>query len=56
MCKAANIIIPNKGDLCAPNNEKTIIIELPISGLMSTLSAEEIASQYIKLMIFVKMF
>ncbi|OJH14609.1 adenine deaminase, partial (plasmid) [Borreliella bissettiae] len=54
LCKAANIIIQNKGGLCALNNEKTIIMELPISGLMSTLSAEEIASQYIKLNYFCK--
>ncbi|WP_418453681.1 adenine deaminase [Borreliella bissettiae] len=54
LCKAANIIIQNKGGLCALNNEKTIIMKLPISGLMSTLSAEEIASQYIKLNDFCK--
>ncbi|WP_332881149.1 adenine deaminase C-terminal domain-containing protein [Borreliella burgdorferi] len=53
-CKVSNIIIQNKGGLCALNNEKTIIIELPISGLMSTLSAEEVASQYIKLNDFCK--
>ncbi|WP_418905937.1 adenine deaminase [Borreliella carolinensis] len=54
LCKAANTIIQNKGGLCALNNEKTIIMELPISGLMSTLSAEEIAPQYIKLNDFCK--
>lgn len=54
LCKAANTIIQNKGGLCALNNEKTIIMELPISGLMSTLSAERVASQYIKLNDFCK--
>lgn len=54
LCKATNIIIENKGGLCALNNEKTIIIKLPISGLMSALSAKEIASQYVKLNDFCK--
>ncbi|ACO38538.1 adenine deaminase (plasmid) [Borreliella burgdorferi 29805] len=54
LCKAANIIIENKGGLCALNNEKTIIMKLPISGLMSTLPAKEIASQYITLNDFCK--
>ncbi|WP_272873919.1 adenine deaminase C-terminal domain-containing protein, partial [Borreliella burgdorferi] len=31
LCKVVNIIIQNKGGLCALNNEKTIIMELPIS-------------------------
>ncbi len=54
MCKATNIIIENKGGLCALNNEKTIIIKLPISGLMSDLPAKEIASKYVKLNDFCK--
>ncbi|ACL35099.1 adenine deaminase [Borreliella garinii] len=54
LCKATNIIIENKGGLCALNNEKTIIIKLPISGLMSALPAKEIASQYVKLNDFCK--
>ncbi|ACN53387.1 adenine deaminase C-terminal domain-containing protein (plasmid) [Borreliella spielmanii] len=48
LCRATNIIIENKGGLCALNNEKTIIMKLPGSGLMSTLPAKEIALQYIK--------
>ncbi|WP_215537588.1 adenine deaminase [Borreliella bavariensis] len=54
LCKATNIIIENKGGLCALNNEKTIIMKLPISGLMSVLPAKEIASQYAKLNDFCK--
>lgn len=54
LCKATNIIIENKGGLCALNNEKTIIIKLPISGLMSDLPAKEIASKYVKLNDFCK--
>lgn len=54
LCKTTNIIIENKGGLCALNNEKTIIIKLPISGLMSALPAKEIASQYVKLNDFCK--
>nr|WKC77489.1 adenine deaminase [Borreliella valaisiana] len=54
LCKVTNTIIKNKGGLCALNNEKTIIMELPISGLMSILPAKEIASQYVKLNDFCK--
>ncbi|WLN25657.1 adenine deaminase C-terminal domain-containing protein [Borreliella valaisiana] len=31
LCKVTNTIIKNKRGLCALNNEKTIIMELPIS-------------------------
>ncbi|APR65401.1 adenine deaminase (plasmid) [Borrelia anserina Es] len=54
LCKAANIIIENKGGLCALNNENTLLLNLPIAGLMSTLPPKEVAWKYIQLNNFCK--
>ncbi|BDU63481.1 adenine deaminase (plasmid) [Candidatus Borrelia fainii] len=49
LCKAANLIIENKGGLCALNNQDTLILKLPIAGLMSMNPPKEVASKYIQL-------
>ncbi|WP_024653034.1 adenine deaminase [Borrelia persica] len=54
LCKVANIIIKNKGGLCALNNTQTLMLDLPISGLMSMLPPNEVAIKYIQLENFCK--
>ncbi|ANF34589.1 adenine deaminase (plasmid) [Borrelia turicatae] len=49
LCKAANLIIENKGGLCALNNQDTLILKLPIAGLMSMSPPKEVALKYIQL-------
>ncbi|UPA11533.1 adenine deaminase (plasmid) [Borrelia parkeri] len=49
LCKAANLIIENKGGLCALNNQDTLILKLPIAGLMSISPPKEVALKYIQL-------
>ncbi|MBW6186606.1 adenine deaminase, partial [Pseudomonas aeruginosa] len=49
LSKAANLIIDNKGGLCALNKRNTLMLKLPIAGLMSTLPPKEVASKYIQL-------
>ena len=46
ICKAVNLIIKNKGGICAINNSQEKIVALPVAGIMSDLSAEEIGKQY----------
>ncbi|AHH04323.1 Putative adenine deaminase (plasmid) [Borrelia nietonii YOR] len=49
LCRAANLIIKNKGGLCALNNKDTLMLNLPIAGLMSMLPPKEVAFKYIQL-------
>jgi adenine deaminase len=49
ICKAVNLIIENKGGLCAVNGFETEVLPLPIAGLMSNKDAWEIAKDYIDL-------
>jgi adenine deaminase len=49
ICKAVNLIIENKGGLCAVNAAETKVLPLPIAGLMSNKDAWEIAQDYTEL-------
>ena len=49
ICKAVNLIIENKGGVCAVNKTEEKIVSLPVAGIMSDLSAEEIGKSYAKL-------
>ena len=49
ICKAVNLIIENKGGLCAVNDAETKVLPLPIAGLMSNKDAWEIAQNYTEL-------
>jgi len=49
MCKAVNLIIKAKGGISLANNDEALVLELPIAGIMSHNSAEEVAQSYIKL-------
>jgi len=46
ICKAVNLIIKNKGGICAVNESEEKIVSLPVAGIMSDLSAEEIGKSY----------
>jgi adenine deaminase len=49
ICKAVNLIIENKGGICAVSNSKEHIISLPVAGIMSDKDAETIGQQYAEL-------
>ena len=46
ICKAVNLIIENKGGVCAVSNTEAKIVSLPVAGIMSDKSAEEIGKAY----------
>ena len=46
ICKAVNLIIENSGGICAINASEEKIISLPVAGIMSDLSAQEIGKSY----------
>ena len=49
ICKAVNLIIENKGGVCAVNASEQKIVPLPVAAIMSDKSAEEIGKAYAKL-------
>lgn len=49
ICKAVNLIIENKGGICAVSNTKQDVVPLPVAGIMSDLNAETIGKAYAKL-------
>lgn len=49
ICKAVNLIIENRGGVCAVNNKEEKIVSLPVAGIMSDLSAKEIGKAYAEL-------
>ena len=49
ICKAVNLIIKNRGGVCAVNNTEEKIVSLPVAGIMSDKSAEEIGKSYAEL-------
>lgn len=49
ICQAVNLIIENKGGICAISGDKKIILPLPIAGIMSNEEFSEVASKYTKL-------
>ncbi|WP_116525088.1 adenine deaminase [Seonamhaeicola aphaedonensis] len=54
ICKAVNLIIENKGGICAVSNSEEKILPLPVAGIMSDRSAEEVAETYQKLDVMTK--
>lgn len=46
ICKAVNLIIENKGGICAVSATHNVIIPLPVAGIMSDQDAPTIAKQY----------
>jgi adenine deaminase len=49
ICKAVNLIIENRGGVCAVSNSEEKIVSLPVAGIMSDKPAEEIGKAYAKL-------
>ncbi|QTE22057.1 adenine deaminase [Polaribacter cellanae] len=49
ICKAVNLIIENKGGVCAVNSSEEKIVPLPVAGIMSDKPAQEIGKSYAKL-------
>jgi adenine deaminase len=49
ICRAVNLIIENRGGVCAVNATEENIVSLPVAGIMSDLSAEEIGKSYAEL-------
>jgi adenine deaminase len=49
ICKAVNLIIKNKGGICAVSNSKEKIVPLPIAGIMSDKDGKTVGLQYAEL-------
>jgi adenine deaminase len=49
ICKAVNLIIENKGGICAVSNLEEKIVSLPVAGIMSDKDGETIGKQYAEL-------
>lgn len=49
ICKAVNLLIENKGGICAVTPSESKVVSLPIAGIMSDKSAVEIGKQYAEL-------
>ncbi|MFV9551251.1 adenine deaminase [Algibacter sp. PT7-4] len=49
ICKAVNLIIKNKGGICAVSNTEENIVSLPVAGIMSDKDGETIGKQYAQL-------
>ena len=49
ICKAVNLLIENKGGICAVSNSKEKVVALPVAGIMSDKPAEEIGKAYAEL-------
>lgn len=49
ICRAVNLIIKAKGGISLVNANEEMVLELPIAGIMTNQSAEEVAEAYIKL-------
>jgi len=54
ICKAVNLIIENKGGICAVLNTDQKIVSLPVAGIMSDKNAETIGHAYAELDAFAK--
>lgn len=46
ICRAVNLIIENKGGICAVSGEMEIVLPLPVAGLMSNLGYKVVAEKY----------
>ena len=49
ICKAVNLIIENKGGICAVSKIESKIVPLPVAGIMSDKDGKTIGEQYAKL-------
>ena len=49
ICKAVNLLIANKGGICAVSNTVEKVVSLPVAGIMSDKTGWEIGEEYAKL-------
>jgi adenine deaminase len=49
ICKAVNLIIENKGGICAVSNSEEKIVSLPVAGIMSDKDGKTVGIQYAEL-------
>ncbi|MCX7547424.1 adenine deaminase [Xanthomarina sp. F1114] len=49
ICKAVNLLIENKGGICAVSDKDSKVVALPVAGIMSDQDAETIGKQYAEL-------
>lgn len=49
ICRAVNLLIENKGGICAISNSEEKIVPLPVAGIMSDQDGETIGRQYAEL-------
>jgi adenine deaminase len=49
ICKAVNLLVENKGGICAVSNSAEHVVSLPVAGIMSDKSGEIIGNQYAEL-------
>ena len=49
ICKAVNLIIENKGGICAVNSSEEKILPLPVAGIMSDKDGETVGERYAEL-------
>ena len=49
LCKAVNLLIENKGGICAVHKNMSKIVALPVAGIMSDQPAEKIGKAYAEL-------
>jgi adenine deaminase len=54
ICKAVNLIIENKGGICAVSTSEEKIVPLPVAGIMSDQDGETIGKQYAELDVMAK--
>jgi adenine deaminase len=54
LCRAINLLMENKGGLCATDGKKDEVLPLPVAGLMTNEDAFETTDKYITLDQFVK--
>lgn len=54
ICKAVNLIIENKGGICAISDAEEHIVPLPVAGIMSDKNGEAIGKQYAELDVIAK--
>ena len=54
ICKAVNLIIENKGGICAVSDAEEKIVSLPVAGIMSDKNGATIGAQYATLDAFAK--
>ncbi|MEZ4792140.1 MAG: adenine deaminase [Gelidibacter sp.] len=49
ICKAVNLLIENKGGICAVSNNEQKVVPLPVAGIMSDQDGKTIGKQYAEL-------